>query len=82
MTLSKGQGDIPSSPGRLILIDGEGSVGPNIQGLSGNIRPLDTIEPVLRTCECKICAKSNVPLSSQTLAQGIVCDHRVESTSW
>ena len=81
MTLSKGDRDIPSPPGRLLLIDEETSVDPNIHNLRG-MNPSGTIKPGPRTCEREICAKSAVLSASQTLAQEIVGCHEVDSTRW
>ena len=77
MTLLKGEGDIPLSPGRLLLIDEGSSVEPSFHNL-GVMDPLSTVEPVSRACECKICARSPVPGTSQELVGG----HQVEDTSW
>jgi len=77
MTLPKGEGDIPLSPGRLLLIDEGSSVEPSTHNL-GVIDPLSTIESVLRACECKICVRSPVPVASQGLVDG----RQVEVTSW
>ncbi|KAF9653054.1 hypothetical protein BDM02DRAFT_3108173 [Thelephora ganbajun] len=79
MIPSEGEGDIPSSPGYLLLIGEESSVGSSVQDL----RDMDTsgaIKPVSRACECKICARSPVLLASQTPAQEIIGGHQVQPT--
>jgi len=80
MIPSKGGGDIPSSPGQLLLIDEESPVEPSIQD-QRDVEPSVIITPALRACECQICAKSPTP-APQTPAQGIVNDHQVESAPW
>ena len=80
MIVSKGEGNIPSSPGRLVLIDEESSIESTIH----NPRDMNlscATRPVLRACKCKICARSPVLLASQTLAQDTTGDHEVEPTS-
>jgi len=79
MTLSKGDGDIPSYPGRLLLIDEESSVGPSAHDLR-DMHPSGTVEPISQACECKTRGKSPVPFAPLTPAQGIVGGHRAEST--
>lgn len=79
MIPSEGEGDIPSSPGYLLLIGEESSVESSIQELR-NMDPLGTLKPVSRTCECKICARSPVIHISQTPAQEIVGGHQAEPT--
>ena len=74
MIPSEGEGDIPSSPGYLLLIGEESSVESSIQDLR-DVDPSGTIKPILRPCECKICARSPVLLASQTLAQEVVIEH-------
>jgi len=81
MTPSKGEGDVPSSPGRLLLIDEESSVEPTTQKLEV-VDPSGTIKPILRACERKICAKSPVLSETQTLTLGIMGCHPVESVPW
>jgi hypothetical protein len=77
MIPSEGEGDIPSSPGYLLLIGEESSVESSIHDLK-DAGPLGPIKSVSRACECKICARSPVPLVSQSPAQEIMGDHRVE----
>lgn len=79
MIPSEGEGDIPSSPGYLLLIGEESSVESSIQDLR-DMDPSSTIKPVLRACECKICARSPALFASQTLAQEVVVSHQVEPT--
>lgn len=76
MIPSEGEGDIPSSPGYLLLIGEESSVESSVQDLK-DAGPLGPIKPVSRTCECKICARSPVPLTSKNPAQEVIGDHRV-----
>lgn len=79
MIPSEGEGDIPSSPGYLLLIGEESSVESNIQDLT-DTGPSGPIKPVSRACECKICARSPVLLASQNPAQDTIGDHLVEPT--
>lgn len=79
MIPSEGEGDIPSSPGYLLLIGEESSVESSIQDLK-DAGPLGPINPVSRSCECKICARSPVLLPSQIPAQEVIGDHRAEPT--
>ena len=79
MSPLRGEDNIPSSPGHLLLIDEGSSVEPNVHGL-GDMGPSDSIEPVLRACGCKICARPSALLASQTPAQEIVSGDRVEPT--
>ena len=81
MTPSKGEGDAPSSPGRLLLIDEESLVEPTTHNLRV-ADPSGTIKPIFRVCECKICAKSPALSESQTPTLGIVSCHSVESVPW
>lgn len=79
MIPSEGEGDIPSSPGYMLVIGEESSVESSIQ----DIRDMDlsgAVKPFSRACECKICARSPVLLASQTPAQEIVGGHQVEPT--
>jgi hypothetical protein len=80
MIPSEGEGDIPSSPGYLLVIGEESSAESSIRDLR-DMDPLGTIKPISRTCECTICARSPVLLASQTPAQEIVGGHQVEPTS-
>lgn len=77
MIPSEGEGDIPSSPGYLLLIGEENSIEAGIQDLK-DTGPLDPAEPVSRACECKICARSPILPVSQSPAQEIISDHRGE----
>jgi len=79
MIPSEGEGDIPSSPGYLLLIGEESSVESSIQD-PRDMDPSGTIKPVPRTCECKICARSPVIHASQTPAQETVGGQQVEPT--
>jgi len=79
MTLSNDERDIPSPPGRVLLIDEEISVDPNTHNHSV-VDPSGTIKPVLQSCERKVCARSPILSASQTPAQEIVDCHEVEST--
>jgi len=81
MNPSKGEDNVPSSPGRLLLIDEESLVEPTAHNL-GVVDPSGTIKPILRACECKICAKSPVLSESKTPTLGIVDCHQVESVPW
>jgi len=81
MTLSKGGRDIPSPPGRLLLIDEKNSADHSINNLRGT-DPSGIAKPILRACECKICAKSPALPASQNLTQEIVGSHEVQSTPW
>jgi len=80
MTLSKGEGNIPSSPGRLVLIDEKSSVESDVHDISGT-NPSRTIKPVSRTCRCKICVRSPDLIASQTLVQDVMGAHKVDPTS-
>ena len=78
MTLSKGEGDISPSPGRLLLIDEGCSVESSIHNHNRSVKdPLSTDELVLRACECKICARSPIPVASTEFVGG----HQVVFTS-
>ena len=79
MIPSEGEGDIPSSPGYLLLIGEESSVESSIQDLR-DMDPSGTIKPISRTCGCKICARSPVLHASQIPAQEVVDGHQVEPT--
>ena len=79
MIPSEGEGDIPSSPGYVLLIGEESSVESSIQDVR-DMDPSGTIKSVLRACECKICARSPVLLASQTPAQEVVGGHQIEPT--
>ena len=79
MIPSEGEGDIPSSPGYLLLIGEESSVESNLQDL-GDMDQSVTIKPVPPACECKICARLPVPLASQAPAQEIMGGHQVDPT--
>ena len=76
MIPSEGEGDIPSSPGYLLLIGEESSVESSIQDLR-DMDPSGAIKPVSRACECKICVRSPV-LLSQSPAQDVMGGHHVE----
>lgn len=78
MIPSEGEGDIPSSPGYLLLIGEESSVESSIHDFK-DMGPSGLIKPLSRACECKICARSPFPLTSQSLAQEIIGDHQIES---
>jgi len=79
MIPSEGEGDIPSSPGYLLLIGEESSVESNVQ----DPRDLDTpgtVKSISRACECKICARPPTLPPSQTPAQEIVNGHQADPT--
>jgi len=81
MTPSTGEGDFPSSPGRLLLIDERTPVEPSTHDirdtdLSGAIKP---ISRACEACECGTYVKSPVLLAS---TQEIVGGHQAESTPW
>lgn len=79
MIPSEGEGDIPSSPGYLLLIGEESSVESSIQDLK-DMDPSGAIKPISRTCACKICARSPVLHTSQTPALEIAGGHQAEPT--
>ena len=81
MTPSQGEGDVPSSPGRLLLIEEGSSVESSIHDL-GDTDLSGAIESVSRACEaceCSVYPKSPVLLASN---QEIVAGHQAESTPW
>ena len=77
MIPSEGEGDIPSSPGYLLLIGEESSIDSSVQDLR-DINPSGTMKPLSRACGCKICARSPVLSESQNPAQEIMRGHKVE----
>jgi len=82
MIPSEGEGDIPSSPGYLLLIGEESSVESSIQDLK-EMNPSAAIKPVPRVCACKICVRSPVLRASRTPAPDIpdiVGGHQAEPT--
>ena len=81
MIPSEGDGDIPSSPGHLLLIGEEISVESNNQDL-GDMDQSGTIKLVPQARDCEVDARSPVPLASQILTQEPVGDHQVVLTPW
>ena len=77
----KGEGDIPSSPGCLLLTNEESIVEPSVHNLR-DVDPSGIAKPVSLACECKICERSPTLLIPQTSAQGVVGCHRVERDHW
>ena len=77
MIPSEDEGDIPSSPGYLLLTSEESSTESDIQDVA-DTDPPGAIEPALRTCECKVYARSPILLASRTLPQEIMGTYQVD----